>query len=393
MKEYDEWLNEQSEGTREHYVKRINSFLSSMGQTIEEFSKLSNKEMKHLVLEYRAKSEKEGMPQNTILSRICSVRSFCAYIEKPLVFKQNQLGKVQADTDSHIFSNGDLKGLFEIGNTFEKALIASSVSLGWEISSVLNLERDKVRAKIEHAKQNSETFIFFEDTRNKTGESRFAVLNPLAIEWLTKYFEVSDEEIKKRRENRNDKKFTEGKTEKDLKIYDEGTENMERCLFPISEDGVNKMLKRLASASGLKLTGSIRFHNIRKWLMSRLSRCGFNEFQIKYVMGKAIGVSDRTYLQTLQTDIEEKYPRIYNEYLNIVPTVSLAEKSKELEQLQKEISQLKEQNELYKNILRDLVKDKTTTEIVKIRYSDDKEVPALPEEKTRWTSYLKKLKT
>jgi integrase len=344
MKEYDEWLNEQSESTREHYQKRFNSFLASMGQTLEEFSKLSNKEMKHLVLEYRAKSEKEGIPQNTILSRICSVRSFCAYIEKPLVFKQNQLGKVQADTDSHVFSNGDLRGLFEIGNTFEKALIATSVSLGWEISSILNLERAKIRAKIEHGKQSNEQFIFFEDTRGKTGEKRFAVLNPLAIEWLNKYFEVSDEEIKKRKANRLDEEFNEGKTEKDLKIYDEGTENMEKCLFPISEDGINKMLKRLASASGLKLMGSIRFHNIRKWLMSRLSRCNFNEFEIKFLMGKAIPVSDSTYLQTLETDIEEKYPKVYNEYLNIYPKgqiITDTESKKLVESLQMQIEGLK----------------------------------------------------
>jgi flagellar capping protein FliD len=308
MKEYQEWLDEQSPSTRQHYDKRMQNFLTSMKLTIEEFSNLTPKEMKHVVLAYRAKSEKEGMPQNSILAHICAVRSYCVSIDKPLMFKKNALGKVQADTDSHVFSNGDLKGLFEIGNVFEKALISTAVSLGWEISSVLEFNREKMKAQIAHAKQNSEQFIFFDDTRQKTGESRFAVLNPLAIEWLTKYLDSSEDSEK---------------------------------LFPITEDGVNKMLKRLGSTSGLKLTGSIRFHNIRKWLMSRLSRCGFNEFQIKYVMGKSIGVSDRTYLQTLQSEIEEKYPKVYNEYLNIVPTLSVT-KSKELEELGQENRKLKE---------------------------------------------------
>jgi len=351
-KEYQEWLDEQSPSTRQHYDKRMQNFLTSMTLTIEDFSNLTPKEMKHVVLAYRAKSEKEGMPQNSILAHICSVRSYCVSIDKPLMFKKNALGKVQADTDSHVFSNGDLKGLFEIGNTFEKALISTAVSLGWEISSVLKLDRAKIKAKLEHGKQNNEQFIFFDDTRKKTLESRFAVLNPLAIEWLTKYLDSSEDSEK---------------------------------LFPITEDGVNKLLKRMANASGLKLTGTIRFHNIRKWLMSRLSRCGFNEFQIKYIMGKAIPVSDRTYLQTLQTDIEEKYPKVYNEYLNINPTVSLVEKTKELEQLQKELSQLKEQNELYKNILRDLVTGKIPREIVKIGGEPEKTPP--------WANYLKKLET
>jgi hypothetical protein len=321
-----------------------------MTLTIEDFSNLTPKEMKHIVLAYRAKSEKEGMPQNSILAHICSVRSYCVSIDKPLMFKKNALGKVQADTDSHVFSNGDLKGLFEIGNTFEKALISTAVSLGWEISSVLELDRVKIKAKLEHGKQNNEQFVFFEDTRAKTLESRFAVLNPLAIEWLTKYLDSSEDSEK---------------------------------LFPITEDGVNKLLKRMANASGLKLTGTIRFHNIRKWLMSRLSRCGFNEFQIKYIMGKSIPVSDRTYLQTLQTDIELKYPAVYNEYLNINPTVSLVEKSKELEQLQKEMTELRDQNKLYKEILRDLVKDKTTPDVLTKHILDD----TLP-----WKKHLEKLK-
>jgi hypothetical protein len=34
-------------------------------------------------------------------------------------------------------------------------------------------------------------------------------------------------------------------------------------------------------------------------------------------MGKSIGISDGVYLQTLQSEIEEKYPIVYNDYLNI----------------------------------------------------------------------------
>ena len=69
------------------------------------------------------------------------------------------------------------------------------------------------------------------------------------------------------------------------------------------------------------------------WLMSRLSRCGFNEFQIKYILGKSIGVSDRTYLQTLMSEVEEKYPKVYNDYLNIAPVLNASKE--ELEKLLK----------------------------------------------------------
>ena len=103
------------------------------------------------------------------------------------------------------------------------------------------------------------------------------------------------------------------------------------------------MLYRLAEQSGLKTTGNLRFHNIRKWLMSRLSRCGFNEFQIKYLMGKSIGLSDSTYLQTLQEEIEEKYPRVFNDYLNISPIIGVSDAKKQVETISKEFETTKSQ--------------------------------------------------
>jgi hypothetical protein len=244
-----------------------------------------------------------------------AVRSFCSQINKNVKFRRGQIGKVEADNESHVFSNGDLKLLFDVGNTEEKAILATATSLGWEISSFLDLDREHINRVLEHAKQNNEQFIFFEDTRSKTGEARLAVLNPLAIEWLTKYLAV--------------------RKDKDSK------------LFNFTPNGIQKLLNRLAEQSGLKTTGSLRFHNIRKWLMSRLSRAGFNEFQIKYVLGKSIGISDRTYLQTLKTEIEEKYPKLYNDYLNISPMVNTEtvkkyqELKEQVDSNQKEIEALK----------------------------------------------------
>ena len=135
------------------------------------------------------------------------------------------------------------------------------------------------------------------------------ILNPLAITWLSKYLETSKSDNEK--------------------------------LFDYTADGIHKMINTLAVKSGLRTTGAIRFHNIRKWLMSRLSRCGFGEFQIKYILGKAIPISDRTYLQTLKTEVEEKYPKVYNDYLNIVPEIHTnKEELKKLEELQTRISEL-----------------------------------------------------
>ncbi len=285
-KSIEGWLNEFSNpSTRRMYKNRIQNFFAATGLSEEKLREMEPDDIKSAIMNYRREALAKGEKQNSVLAVIIAVRSYLAQINKSVKFRRGMLGKVEADNESHVFTNGDLKQLFQVGDTQEKAIIATASSLGWEISSFLELERERVYRLIEHAKANDEKFIFFEDTRSKTSEARLAVFNPLAIEWLSKYLETRKDDNPK--------------------------------LFPFTPDGIQKMLSRLAVNSGLKTTGGLRFHNIRKWLMSRLSRCGFNEFQIKFILGKAIGVSDRTYLQTLKVEIEEKYPTVYNDYLNI----------------------------------------------------------------------------
>jgi site-specific recombinase XerD len=303
----EEWLSEfDSEETKRAYQHNIELFFQATGLTAENLQAMSPDEIKHILLKWKADLLSKGKPQNTALHYLTSVRSFCVQINKPIKFRKGQLGKIEADTDSHVFSNGDLKTLFDIGDVTEKAILATACSLGWEISGFLELDRDKVRRQIEHAKANNANFVFFQDIRNKTGEARLAILNPLAIKWIDKYLETT--------------KPNQPVIKKDeTKEHYQKREDEFLRLFNYTQDGIQKMLNALAVKSGLKTTGPIRFHNIRKWLMSRLSRCGFNEFQIKYILGKSIGISDSTYLQTLQTEVEEKYPRVYEDYLNIVP--------------------------------------------------------------------------
>lgn len=331
----EEWTSEFSnQKTRKDYQRNINKFLTAANLTIEQLQKMTPEQIKHIILKYRADTLTAGTGQNSVLTYINAVRSFATYINKPIRFRRGSLGKFQADTTSHIFSNGDLKTLFDNGDTQQKAIITTATSLGWEVSAFINeLTRERIKQRIEHAIQNGEKYIFFEQTREKTKEKRFAVLNPLAIEWLTKYLQLTENQPRHKTDPR---------------------------LFIYSTEGVNRMLGALAIKSGLKTTGQIRFHNIRKWLMSRLSRCGFGEFQIKYILGKAIPVSDSTYLQTLKTDVEEKYPLVYNDYLNICPVLVSETTNKQFEGLKRDFELFKAAVApiavLYEDWLRKMVK-------------------------------------
>jgi integrase len=308
-----DWLSEcRAFRTRRTYEVNIKRFFAWYGRPVDEFLKLDPKDMRHLALKYQ--NENESLKRNTVYGVLTALNSFLHYLDMPIDFKGKRV-KPMPDLDSHTFSNGDLSKMFDVACTKEKAILSLGCSLGWEISAFLELTREFLQSHVNRARSENQKFVYFISQRRKTGAARLGVLNPTAIEWVGKWLDESqDMQKRKRKQNRKTR------------------DHLESEVFDITEGGVNKMLRRLAKDAQIVKTGRVHFHRLRGWVMSGLSRAGFNEFQIKYVMGKAIPLADMTYLQTLQQEIEAKYPQAYEQCLNLKPSeITIIEsKSKEL---------------------------------------------------------------
>jgi integrase len=290
-----EWLTEcRTQSTRQLYGMNIKLFQEWYGKPLETFLNLTPKAMRHEALTFqgflaeRTTKRKALMTANSIISALTALGSFCTFNDKTLNLRGKRL-QTRIDLSSHVFTNGELGRLFDIAGVEEKAILATFCSLGWEVSSLLQLKRSFIESLIKQAKEEKNEFIFFQSQRPKTGALRLGVLNPLAIEWLSKWLEQSP--------------------------------ISERLFRFTTKEGVNKMIQRLAREAHITTTGRIHTHLIRKWVMSGLSRAGFNEFQIKYLVGKSIPLSDMTYLQTLQQEIETRYPKAFEDCLNLKPRI------------------------------------------------------------------------
>jgi len=324
------WLRlKRSPNTRKDYALRLGYFLEHFEITVEELLEMSPKEARELCLIYQNEAKtKKGTPlsNNAILARQTTVASFLDYHDKPIIWKRNSKIKPRPDVTSHVFSNGDLSKMFQVGDIRDKAMLSLATSLGWGVTAFVNFKRDQLKMLLERAEETGEQFIYFRNVREKTGVSRLGVLNPLAIEWNRKWLKGS-ENMKKRVGRRNP----------NIKVSD---------LFDYTGKGLLSRLKLLARKAGIKTTGPVKFHNIRKWVMSGLSRSGFNEWQVKYVLGKAIPMSDGTYLQSLEQEVRERYPKAYEEYLNLetnVPRKAVTTLTGEIEHLKEENIELKQQ--------------------------------------------------
>jgi integrase len=318
------WLDEcRSKGTRRSYSARIKTFFAWYKKSVDDFLSLSPEEKRHIALMFQNQSLGEkGRRANTITSILGALNSFLDTCEMKINFKGKMVRR-EMDIDSHNFSNDDLSKMFELGNTKEKALLSLAVSLGWEVSAVLGFPRRDLQSYINRAKSEGKQFFYFMSQRVKTNVPRLGVLNPLALEWNEKWLSQSESFTPRRR-----------KAEKQARVVSD--------IFDITEEGANKIMRRLASEAHIVTTGRVHFHKLRGWVISGLSRAGFNEFQIKFCVGKAIPMTDMTYLQTLQIEIEDRYPKAYEDYLNLkTPIRAVADLSKSLEAKTVEIEALK----------------------------------------------------
>ena len=315
------WLDEcRARTTRHSYSARMKTFFAWYGKSVDEFLSLPSDQKRHIALMF----QNQDMRANTVTSILGALNSFLDACDMKINFK----GKVvrrELDITSHNFSNGDLSKMFDLGNTKEKALLSLATSLGWEVSAILGLPRNQLQSYVDRAKSENKQFFYFMSQRHKTGVPRLGVLNPLALEWSEKWLvESQDTPLRKRKAD---------KQTRDRVVSE---------IFDITEEGANKIVRRLASEAHIVATGRVHFHKLRSWVISGLSRAGFNEFQLKFLVGKAIPAADMTYLYGLQEQVEERYPKAFEEYMNLkTPVRAVVELSKNLEAKTAELEELK----------------------------------------------------
>ena len=318
----ENWLQEsRTENTRRAYEKRITVFLSWYQGTTKQFLTLTPQEKRNIVLRFQ--NAHLFKKNNTTSAHVAAVLSFLRSVDMPLNLRGKTL-RVEMDLTSHTFTNGDLAKMFDVADVKEKALLSLATSLGWEVSAVLALKPDYLKSLIDKSKSEEQTFYYFLSQREKTGAARLGVLNPLAIEWVGKWLDERSKRNKRKRIKNPKREY--GVSE----------------LFDINEISANRIVQRLAKQAHIVTTGRVHFHKIRGWVMSNLSRAGFNEFQIKFCVGKSIPLTDMTYLETLKEQIEERYPQAYTDYLSLqstVPAKALIKMSKETESMKLQLEQ------------------------------------------------------
>jgi hypothetical protein len=147
----ENWLSEYTNPTTRYQNRKFfDVYLQWTGKTpkelIDSFDQIKTKSQilqfqNYLLNDYVTPRTKKMMP-NSARSHLTSVRAFYASQKEPIRGLKNKIIDVEAAKGEHTFSIEDLRSMFAVANLRDKALIATSTSLGWEISAIQALEKD-----------------------------------------------------------------------------------------------------------------------------------------------------------------------------------------------------------------------------------------------------------
>jgi len=283
------WLEEYgkpkvAKANRARFLKFLKWSKKTPKELVDQFDQ---KEARNLILRYQTDLMKK-YKANTVRSLVNSVRAFYASRCETVRGLKRKIVKAESARGQHVFSTADLKKMFHIANTRDKAILACGCSLGWGSSAFLDMNRDYFEKLVKRARSQNEEFITFEWIRPKTQNEIFGILTPCALDSLERYLE-------KTQDNPSPKLWN-----------------------GITSDTLTDILRKLAKEANVVVTGSVSWHLLRKWLMQTLTNANIDVYGTKLMIGKGIPITDKTYLQTLKKKTFEKVKSIYAFHLSLV---------------------------------------------------------------------------
>jgi len=306
------WLDEYSkQSTKTRYERDFKLFTEWAKTTdvklVDEYNAAKDKRRwaktkGAVVLKYYNWLLEHGYNSNTARAMLSGIRAFLKSQCDAVKIRRGAIAKAKIAIGEHELSQIELRKMFHYAGVREKAILSVGVCLGWASDDFLNLTREKIEPFLE-----KEPFVGFWYERRKTGAITRAHLTPEAIDSLKAWLVVAPKSA-----------------------YVWATNSGSRHL---SNDQLNQVLKDMAKDSGVKLTGNLRFHGLRKFLMSQLGNAGLNQTHVKILVGKTVSADILTYMQGLTDTLREEYIKAYERFSLIGYQNNAKDRISELEQV------------------------------------------------------------
>jgi len=260
-----EWLDSQKKETMYAYRYSWQFFLKFAELAGDQIlaSRKADKEYmwERKTLQFKTWLIQRGLSEHTAVSATTAVRSFFSFFRLDLKFKRTEkarLTEATRKTEDYLFNREDLRKMYDVGDLEERYVLTAGKSFGLRAGDFLRLTRGDLEPYL-----NRETPISIGPYATRKERIRsYPMIDSDALPTIKVIIEKM---------NRN----------KRINASD-------RLLTFSDEMQLSRVLKRLVQKAGIE-TGSktVRFHNLRKFLIDRISSV-MSESKWKQVIGKKI---------------------------------------------------------------------------------------------------------
>lgn len=329
-----------------NYANKLNTFFEFLSLTDDEFIEGYKRAKDRLewakqtgvklVAFYNERIAK-GKATNTARAEVSMVRAFCRDNATVLILQRRRIAKAKSAKGEHELTREELAKMFYVADVRGKAILSTAIGLGFSVEDFSELRRDYIESLVDKSLNEKIDFIGFDYERGKTGVESRSHLTPEAVNSLKAWFEYIDK-----------KRAAKG-LEKSEWVWSNGN-----C-GSLNEQTLNDIVKDLVKKANVSVTGKIRFHLLRKFLMNALHDSGFDSWETKRALGKEIPTSDDTYLKGLSRKVTEKFPSAYGHirltgYANKNGT-RLEDLETKLQQLEIKMESMSIENQTLKRII------------------------------------------
>jgi len=284
------WLeNYAKESTRRIYRTAWQRFEQWAGKTAEQFKKeyqdaadkeVWAKETGKLVVKYYNHLVRQGFKLNSARALVMPVRAFFDSECTKLRVRKGAIAGQKIAMGEHEFTLSELREMYRSADVRERAILATALSLGWSAEDFVKMKRAEIEPYLEEGLEPPVSFWY---ERGKTASPTRAHLTHEAIEALRDWLRVAP-----------------------LSPYVFPNRTTDK---PMRTETLNDIIKKMFARTKRKPRGRIRFHLIRKFLMSQLANAGLNQWHVKLIVGKTIPADILTYLKDQTDMIREEFMR------------------------------------------------------------------------------------
>ena len=272
---------------------------------------------------------KQEYQTNTARGYTIGIRQLFRFYQMPIRMRTgSRATKTVLTSQSFPLRIEHVQRMFEVADLRERIILSLATDLGLRISDFINIK------KADLPSLDQEPPIMFDVMTGKEHVVAHGFLSAETVELLQVYLPTLQ------------------KKENPYLFPSNGKR-------PISDEWLNRLLKKLAENAQIKLNGKrITFHCFRKMFLSTSIDAAIGLTAGKKLCGKAIPQSDDTYLTTVK--LRDKFVQL-KRLLTIVPQVK-SERMEQISQLEAAIEQLHKANVSHKTIADVMTKRVTTLE-------------------------------